>query len=766
MSGKNHHHYRGKTVKGELTPEMKEYMEGLEPYLTERAALMEEATPESRSRVEELDAEYGPKAGQWVVEAYADPTKDELKQLRKYCLHRLGVFIQGFAFSFYRKQFVRYETLEDFMVDLNSSWQIRFRLLMMGNSVNGVWSENTYRDMVEKGSLSLQAMLREYPMLTSYVQNALKRAGRDYFHDQKYPQWVYDLMDEVTEEFFIENFSKSHQETNIAMYREYEQGTTMRLAMRAASEAMLNVMPEHYTDLFPMARQMKRHFILHVGPTNSGKTYHALQALRAAGGGIYLAPLRLLAFEKYSELTEDGYACTLVTGEERILDPNATFQASTIEMADFEKTYPLAVIDEAQMLEDESRGCRWTAAILGICAPEIHVCMAAHAEKLVERLITECGDTYEVIRHERNTKLYCSEQSFTFPDSVESGDALIVFSRRDVHAVAAQLKNEGKQASLIYGSLPYDVRQEQARLFREKVNDIVVATDAIGMGVNLPIRRVVLLETSKFDGTVNRPLNAGEVQQITGRAGRFGMYDEGVFTCEGGPHSEERNMLRHHSAQKIKDLTTAYVSFPETLLDIKLPVSSLLKKWDSLEKKEGYITSFVMRDRMLALQLEQLTDEVPELDTIADRRMIYSFAAIPFNEKSDELFVLWREAFAFYAKYHRLDEDLIRDNLHFNYEFAELEYLEQCSQVCDLFYQLVLKTDGGMEMLELVMDEKRKVSDAIIAILDKHEFSVKRCKVCGRELAFEYHFGICEKCFERRRNGRSRRGGHGGRGGK
>lgn len=116
--------------------------------------------------------------------------------------------------------------------------------------------------------------------------------------------------------------------------------------------------------------------MLHIGPTNSGKSHDAVEALRQAQDGIYLAPLRLLAYEQYENLNRNGVFCTLKTGEEHIDVPFSTVQSSTVEMLDVNHRHDIAVIDEAQMLSDPERGGCWTRAILGVWADEVHVCLA------------------------------------------------------------------------------------------------------------------------------------------------------------------------------------------------------------------------------------------------------------------------------------------------------------------------------------------------------------------------------------------------------
>jgi len=221
------------------------------------------------------------------------------------------------------------------------------------------------------------------------------------------------------------------------------------------TQGLLNAIPETYPELFPFAREMQRHFVLHIGPTNSGKSYAALEALKEADTGIYLAPLRLLAYEKYEELNEAGVWCSLKTGEEEIQVPGALIRSSTIEVLDFSKTYDVAVIDEAQMVADPQRGNAWTMALLGVQANIIHVCLAPEAEKVLIQIIRACDDTYEIVRHERLVPLTIREYGKpVFPKNAQEGDAFIVFSRRDVHAAASELQRDGHKCSVNYGNLP------------------------------------------------------------------------------------------------------------------------------------------------------------------------------------------------------------------------------------------------------------------------------------------------------------------------
>ena len=341
----------------------------------------------------------------------------------------------------------------------------------------------------------------------------------------------------------------------------------------ALQEKVLTAIPDRYRDLYPRARAMRRRFILHVGPTNSGKTYEAMKKLARASSGVYLGPLRLLAYEQFESLNARGILCSLVTGEEQELVPGAMITASTVEMANLQAYYEVAVIDEAQLITDSQRGGAWTNAILGICAEEVHVCCSPDAEEMLLSIIRECGDEVTVTHHDRLTPLLQDTAHFSFPGGVMKGDALIVFSRRSVHAVAATIRDRGLKCSVVYGALPYDVRHEQARLFASGDNDVVVATDAIGLGMNLPIRRVVFLETEKYDGYELRSLRTTEIKQIAGRAGRYGLYEKGYVSSLSGQRLVERAL--HAETEPIRE---ARISFPFSLLGIEGRVSELMRR--------------------------------------------------------------------------------------------------------------------------------------------------------------------------------------------
>ncbi|MDT8267084.1 helicase-related protein, partial [Roseomonas sp. DSM 102946] len=171
----------------------------------------------------------------------------------------------------------------------------------------------------------------------------------------------------------------------------------------------------------------------------------------------------------------------------------------------------VAVVDEAQLLQDRDRGAAWTAAIMGAPARHVLVLGAPDCVPMVKRIAALCDDPVEEISLQRKSPLNAARAPVNFGD-LRPGDALVAFSRRDVLDLRAELVRRGRRVAVVYGALSPEVRRAEAARFRDGEADILVATDAIGMGLNLPIRRVVFSTLRKFDGEQRRDLNTQEVK--------------------------------------------------------------------------------------------------------------------------------------------------------------------------------------------------------------------------------------------------------------
>ena len=279
--------------------------------------------------------------------------------------------------------------------------------------------------------------------------------------------------------------------------------------------------------LYPLARSMKRELYFFVGPTNSGKTYQALEELKKSNTGVYLAPLRLLALENYENLESSGVDVSLVTGEEQIFNEDAGHLCSTIEMLDFNMDTDICVIDEVQMLADDDRGWAWVNAILGTPAKKVIMTGSVNALDAIKKIASYLDEPLTIKKFQRKTPLDLL-QTATSLREIQKGTALIAFSRKDVLMYKSKLQKYHK-VSIIYGNLSPEVRREEARRFRDGETHILIATDAIAMGLNLPIKTILFTTDTKYDGIETRHLKTIEIVQIAGRAGRYGYHEAGFI---------------------------------------------------------------------------------------------------------------------------------------------------------------------------------------------------------------------------------------------
>jgi hypothetical protein len=257
-----------------------------------------------------------------------------------------------------------------------------------------------------------------------------------------------------------------------------------------------------------------------LGPTNSGKTHEGLDILTRAESGAYLGPLRLMALENHEAIVARGMPCSLLTGEDEVIDAEARHVSATVEMFDQSRHWGAVLVDEIQMLADPDRGWAWSRAFLSASTDLLVVAGSPDAEPLIRRLAAMNGDEVEVRRFERRNALETLPEKARW-EMLRRGDAVIAFTRDDVLGFKSMIESKGLKAAAIYGALGPEARREQARRFREGDVDVLVATDAIGMGLNLPIDRVLFTRLDKFDGKEVRGLTGSETRQVAGRAGRF-----------------------------------------------------------------------------------------------------------------------------------------------------------------------------------------------------------------------------------------------------
>lgn len=267
-----------------------------------------------------------------------------------------------------------------------------------------------------------------------------------------------------------------------------------------------------------------------------------MERFLTAKSGVYCGPLKLLATEVYHKSNKRGTPCDLVTGEERSYainpDTPAAHVACTVEMTSLSNPYEVAIIDEIQQVKDQQRGWAWTRAFLGLLAEEIHVCGEPGSAELLQRLCETTGEELEIRHYERLTPLSVENKALTSLNNVQPGDCIVCFSKNDIYTVSKEIEARGKEVSVIYGTLPPGTKLAQAAKFNDPENSckVMVATDAIGMGLNLSIRRIIFYSLIKpsMNEKGEREMDTISVSsalQIAGRAGRYGtQWEEGFVT--------------------------------------------------------------------------------------------------------------------------------------------------------------------------------------------------------------------------------------------
>jgi hypothetical protein len=451
-----------------------------------------------------------------------------------------------------------------------------------------------------------------------------------------------------------------------------------------------------YPQAFPLARALDRVVHFRLGPTNSGKTHDALEALKKASSGVYLAPLRLLAMEVRDRLVAQGIPCNLLTGEEHDRMEGARHTACTVEMMNPEREVDVAVIDEIQMLQDPGRGWAWTSALVGAPARDVYVCGADTVHQRCVEVLDAVGERHETVFLERKTPLVVedtpvgSRRGRKHADlGLQPGDAVIAFSRKDVLTLSARYRSQGLSVATIYGALAPEVRRTESERFASGEADIVVATDAIGMGLNLPVRRVIFSTVHKFDGVETRPLNAAEVQQIAGRAGRFGMHDEGrVTTLDRDDLAHVRRMLAEPQPRMRSALTIApspwHVESLAQLLGTRQIAPILSYFATRIAARSSLFETAALEDQ---LGLARVVDRMAGKLSLADR---FTFSCAPISHDKENELAYFESCLLAFVKGRTLLLPRLADWLH-DREPGFLEEAEFLSKDVSLYAWLSYK---------------------------------------------------------------------------
>jgi ATP-dependent RNA helicase SUPV3L1/SUV3 len=287
-----------------------------------------------------------------------------------------------------------------------------------------------------------------------------------------------------------------------------------------------------------------------LGPTNTGKTHEAIDKMLEFNTGIFGLPLRLLAREVYEKcVNKIGIQnVALVTGEEKIIPSSAKFFICTVESMPKDKIVDFVAIDEVQMCADKERGHIFTERLLNARGENMTMFLGS---QVMKNIINDLIENVEFVKKERFSKL--SYAGYKKISRLDSKVAIIAFSIEEVYALAELVRRQKGGAAVIMGSLSPKTRNSQVELYQSADVDYLVATDAIGMGLNMDINQIFFSNLKKFDGKKTRRLNLVELSQIAGRAGRY--KNNGSFGTTGdceSLNSDEIEKIENHNLPATK----------------------------------------------------------------------------------------------------------------------------------------------------------------------------------------------------------------------
>lgn len=595
--------------------------------------------------------------------------------------------------------------------------------------------------------------------LTEDLKTAYAEAFGEELTPDKIKYYIFNRLSELMTDFFTrvqgeyiaDLVELAETEFDSVEHKKLYEGHLMNRAKREAEElAEIKRKKEEEArilgDIFGQAYSTnimgRTRYVLHIGETNTGKTFHALERMKEATSGIYLAPLRLLALEVYDKLNAEGSPCSLKTGEEEKLVPDANHISCTVEMFHEKDFYDVVVIDEAQMITDKDRGFSWYKAITKANANEVHIIGSKNSKNMVLELL---GDADIVINeYKRDIPLEVENNEFRMKD-VKQADALICFSRRRVLETASILQRNRNSVSMIYGSMPPETRKKQIERFLKGETKVVVATDAIGMGLNLPIRRIVFLENEKFDGTRRRRLTSQEVKQIAGRAGRKGIYDVGKVAFV-----TDIKMMRRLLEQEDEPVHTFAIAPTNSVFErfqrYYRDLGTFFELWEKFKSPKGTKKAALHEER----QLYELIRDT-EIEARLPIMELYGYLHLPFSKKEPGLTKQWLRTMEAIIKGEEMPEPEVKN--------GDLEELELSYKAIGLHLLFLYKLE---QRTEAVYWERVRegISDEVHERLktDVKSFT-KKCKNCRKNLPWDHSFPICDACHAakyRRPRGRGR----------
>ena len=280
-----------------------------------------------------------------------------------------------------------------------------------------------------------------------------------------------------------------------------------------------------------------------LGPTNTGKTYYAIERLAAHKSGMIGLPLRLLTREVFDKMVSKvgPSRVAMITGEERIIPDNPKYWVCTVESMPINIPVEFLAVDEIQLIDDPERGHIFTDRILNARGMSETLFMGSSiSKKVIKKLISD------VKFHDRERFSKLTYTGYKKISHLPKRSAVVAFSIQSVYAIAEIIKRQKGGVAVVMGSLSPQARNAQVKMYQNGDVDYIVATDAIGMGLNLDLNHIAFAETEKYDGENFRKLYPHELAQIAGRAGRYQR--NGTFGVTG-----QANEIDHEVVARIED---------------------------------------------------------------------------------------------------------------------------------------------------------------------------------------------------------------------
>ncbi|MEW6761235.1 MAG: helicase-related protein [Pseudomonadota bacterium] len=518
-------------------------------------------------------------------------------------------------------------------------------------------------------------------------------------------------------------FQRISQRLTHAVEREQEE----RFAARTKESINLAEYPES----FEVASRMGRKFVALLGPTNSGKTHRAMEALAKAESGVYLAPLRLLALENYERLQNarphgKEIAVSLITGEERRIAEGATHVASTVEMLDTKTPVEVAVIDEIQMLADRDRGAAWTAAVCGAPASTVFLVGAPEARRAIEALADRLEVPLEVHVLKRMAPLAMEPSPVRKLGNLRRGDAVIAFSRRDVLMWRDMITEKGLSVATVYGNLSPEVRRAQAERFREGQADIVVGTDALAMGLNMPIARIVMTTSVKYNGYEEEEISAALAKQIAGRAGRYGVHEEGFVA---GYDDDTHAVMRALMKEKIPPVPATGFAVAPSLEQLHR-ISSVTGETSLVKLLKRFVHNIDVPDGFFYPRITEEQNERAEwLDTlplsVAEKFML---SLVPISTKVPVLQSAWEHWSLSLAKKKVCKLTPPTQELY----YMNLQEVEDTCRMYSAYAWLGYREPEHFPSIELAQQLAREASERVDAMLQQQNTAARQRGGSGR----------------------------------